>query len=67
MSKLEGLNFYGFASDQSPKRAKQYTGPNFKQLCAVSYWSRGIAKKYNMALVFMDVQKLRGFMKLHYH
>ena len=63
LSKLEGLNFYGFASDQSPKKSKAVYWTNFlNNYVPFHVGAEVIAKKYNMALVFMDVQKIkRGF------
>ena len=63
LSKLEGLNFYGFASDQSPKKSKAVYWSNFlNNYVPIHVGAEVIAKKYNMALVFMDVQKIkRGF------
>ena len=63
LSKLEGLNFYGFASDQSPKKSKAVYWTNFlNNYVPFHIGAEVIAKKYNMALVFMDVQKIeRGF------
>jgi len=63
LSKLEGLNFYGFASDQSPKKSKAVYWNNFlNNYVPIHVGAEVIAKKYNMALVFMDVQKIkRGF------
>ena len=63
LSKLEGLNFYGFASDQSPKKSKAVYWTNFlNNYVPFHIGAEVIAKKYNMAIVFMDVQKIkRGF------
>jgi KDO2-lipid IV(A) lauroyltransferase len=57
------LNFYGFASDQSPKKSKAVYWSNFlNNYVPIHTGAEIIAKKYNMALVFMDVQKIkRGF------
>ena len=63
LSKLEGLNFYGFASDQSPKKSTAVYWTNFlNNYVPFHIGAEIIAKKYNMAIVFMDVQKIkRGF------
>ena len=63
LSKLEELNFYGFASDQSPKKSKAVYWTNFlNNYVPFHIGAEVITKKYNMALVFMDVQKIkRGF------
>ena len=63
LSKLEELNFYGFASDQSPKKSKAVYWTNFlNNYVPFHIGAEVIAKKYNMAIVFMDVQKIkRGF------
>ena len=63
LSKLKPLNFYGFASDQSPKLKKAvYWGNFFNNWVPIHVGAEVIAKKYNMAIVFMDVQKLkRGY------
>jgi KDO2-lipid IV(A) lauroyltransferase len=63
LSKSKDLNFYGFASDQSPKKSKAVYWSNFlNNHVPIHTGAEIIAKKYNMALVFMDVQKIkRGF------
>ena len=63
LSKSKDLNFYGFASDQSPKKSKAVYWSNFlNNYVPIHTGAEIIAKKYNMALVFMDVQKIkRGF------
>ena len=63
LSKLKSLNFYGFASDQSPKKSKAvYWGNFLNNWVPIHTGAEVIAKKYNMATVFMDVQKVkRGF------
>ena len=62
-TKLKGLNIYGFASDQSPKKNKATYWNNF--LNNFVPFHRGaeiIAKKYDMAVVYMNVEKLkRGY------
>tara|TARA_S200000501_G_scaffold95459_1_gene88835 strand:+ start:1 stop:837 length:837 start_codon:yes stop_codon:yes gene_type:complete len=63
LSKLKPLNFYGFASDQSPKKSKAvYWGNFLNNWVPIHTGAEVIAKKYNMATVFMDVQKVkRGY------
>ena len=63
LSKLDELNFYGFASDQSPKKSKAlYWGYFLNNYVPIHTGAEFIAKKYNMATVFMDVQKIkRGY------
>ena len=63
LSKLKSLNFYGFASDQSPKKSKAvYWGNFLNNWVPIHTGAEIIAKKYNMATVFMDVQKVkRGY------
>ena len=63
LSKLKSLNFYGFASDQSPKKSKAvYWGNFLNNWVPIHTGAEVIAKKYNMATVFMDVQKVkRGY------
>ena len=59
-SKLKELNWYGFASDQSPKKSKALYWNNFlNNWVPIHIGAEVIAKKYNMAIVFMDVQKIR--------
>ncbi len=62
-SNTNSLNFYGFASDQSPKLQKSvYWGYFLNNWVPIHIGAEVIAKKYNMAIVFMDVRKLkRGF------
>ena len=62
-SKLKELNWYGFASDQSPKKSKAvYWNYFFNNWVPIHIGAEVIAKKYNMAIVFMDVQKIkRGY------
>ena len=63
LSKLKSLNFYGFASDQSPKKSKAvYWGNFLNNWVPIHTGAEIIAKKYNIAIVFMDVQKVkRGY------
>ena len=63
LSKLNPLNFYGFASDQSPKLQKAiYWGTFLNNWVPIHVGAEVVAKKYNMAIVFMDVQKTkRGY------
>ena len=63
LSKSDELNFYGFASDQSPKKSKAlYWGNFLNNYVPIHTGAEFIAKKYNMATVFMDVQKIkRGY------
>jgi len=60
---LKELNWYGFASDQSPKKSKAVYWNNFlNNWVPIHIGAEIIAKKYNMAIVFMDVQKIkRGY------
>ena len=62
-SELKELNWYGFASDQSPKKSKAVYWNNFlNNWVPIHIGAEVIAKKYNMAIVFMDVQKVkRGY------
>ncbi len=62
-SKSKELNFYGFASDQSPKKSKAvYWGDFLNNWVPIHVGAEIIAKKYNIAIVFMDVQKIkRGY------
>ena len=62
-SKTKDLNLYGFASDQSPTRKKaNYWGMFLNNYVPIHTGAEIIAKKYNMAVIFMDVQKpKRGF------
>ena len=61
-AELKELN-YGFASDQSPKKSKAVYWNNFlNNWVPIHIGAEIIAKKYNMAIVFMDVQKIkRGY------
>ena len=62
-SELKELNWYGFASDQSPKKSKAvYWNYFLNNWVPIHIGAEVIAKKYNMAIVFMDVQKVkRGY------
>ena len=62
-SGLKELNWYGFASDQSPKKSKAvYWNYFLNNWVPIHIGAEVIAKKYNMAIVFMDVQKVkRGY------
>ena len=62
-SGLKELNWYGFASDQSPKKSKAvYWNYFLNNWVPIHIGAEVIAKKYNMAIVFMDVQKIkRGY------
>ena len=62
-SELKELNWYGFASDQSPKKSKAvYWNYFLNNWVPIHIGAEVIAKKYNMAIVFMDVQKIkRGY------
>ena len=62
-AELKELNWYGFASDQSPKKSKAVYWNNFlNNWVPIHIGAEIIAKKYNMAIVFMDVQKIkRGY------
>ena len=62
-SKLKGLNIYGFASDQSPKKNKATYWNNFlNNLVPFHTGAEIIAKKYDMAVVYMNVEKVkRGY------
>lgn len=62
-SKLKGLNIYGFASDQSPKKNKATYWNNFlNNFVPFHTGAEIIAKKYDMAVVYMNVEKVkRGY------
>ena len=62
-TKLKGLNIYGFASDQSPKKNKATYWNNFlNNFVPFHTGAEVIAKKYDMAVVYMNVEKLkRGY------
>lgn len=62
-TKLKGLNIYGFASDQSPKKNKATYWNNFlNNLVPFHTGAEIIAKKYDMAVVYMNVEKVkRGY------
>lgn len=62
-TKLKGLNIYGFASDQSPKKNKATYWNNFlNNFVPFHTGAEIIAKKYNMAVVYMNVEKVkRGY------
>lgn len=62
-TKLKGLNIYGFASDQSPKKNKATYWNNFlNNFVPFHTGAEIIAKKYDMAVVYMNVEKLkRGY------
>ena len=67
-SKTSELNLYGFASDQSPRKNKAtYWGEFLNNYVPIHVGAEIIAKKYNMAVVFMDVQKIkRGFYEVSF-
>ena len=57
-TKLKGLNIYGFASDQSPKKNKATYWNNFlNNFVPFHTGAEIIAKKYDMAVVYMNVEK----------
>ena len=62
-TKLKGLNIYGFVSDQSPKKNKATYWNNFlNNFVPFHTGAEIIAKKYDMAVVYMNVEKLkRGY------
>lgn len=62
-TKLKGLNIYGFASDQSPKKNKATYWNNFlNNFVPFHTGAEIIAKKYDMAVVYMNVEKVkRGY------
>ena len=68
-SKTSELNIYGFASDQSPKKSKaNYWGIFLNNYVPIHTGAEIIAKKYNMAVVFMDVQKIeRGYYEVSFN
>lgn len=59
----EELSIYGFASDQSPKPSKAFHWGNFMDIKVPMYTgAETLAKKYNLAVVFFRVKRLkRGF------
>ena len=67
-SKTDKLNLYGFASDQSPRLSKaSHWGIFLGNNVPIHVGAEVIAKKYNMAVVFMDVQKVkRGFYEVNF-
>tara|TARA_B100001939_G_scaffold164177_1_gene141512 strand:+ start:1226 stop:2107 length:882 start_codon:yes stop_codon:yes gene_type:complete len=67
-SKKSELNLYGFASDQSPRKSNSnYWGMFLNNYVPIHTGAEIIAKKYNMAVVFMDVQKVsRGFYEVYF-
>ena len=67
-SKTKELHLYGFASDQSPRKRKEnYWGIFLNNLVPIHTGAEIIAKKYNMALVFMDVQRVkRGYYEVYF-
>lgn len=67
-SKTSELNLYGFASDQSPRKNKAtHWGEFLNNYVPIHVGAEIIAKKYNMAVVFMDVQKIkRGFYEVSF-
>ena len=62
-TKLKGLNIYGFASDQSPKKNKAtYWNNSLNNFVPFHTGAEIIAKKYDMAVVYMNVEKVkRGY------
>ena len=66
--KTSELNLYGFASDQSPRKNKaNYWGMFLNNYVPIHTGAETIAKKYNMAVVFMDVQKIkRGYYEVSF-
>ncbi len=62
-TKLKGLNIYGFALDQSPKKNKIKYWNNFlNNFVPFHTGAEIIAKKYDMAVVYMNVEKVkRGY------
>lgn len=62
-SKSNDLHLYGFGSDQSPrKNKKNYWGTFLNNYVPIHTGAETIAKKYNMAVIFMDVQRVgRGY------
>ena len=66
--KTSELNLYGFASDQSPRKNKaNYWGMFLNNYVPIHTGAEIIAKKYNMAVVFMDVQKIkRGYYEVSF-
>ena len=67
-SKTSELNLYGFASDQSPRRSKSnYWGYFLNNYVPIHTGAETISKKHNMAVLFMDVQKVkRGFYEVSF-
>ena len=67
-SKTSELNLYGFASDQSPRKNKaNYWAMFLNNYVPIHTGAETIAKKYNMAVVFMDVQKIkRGYYEVSF-
>ena len=67
-AKTSELNLYGFASDQSPRKNKaNYWGMFLNNYVPIHTGAETIAKKYNMAVVFMDVQKIkRGYYEVSF-
>lgn len=68
-SKTKELNLYGFASDQSPRKNKlNHWGLFLNNYVPIHTGAEIIAKKYNMAVVFMDVKKIkRGFYEVYFN
>ena len=62
-TKSKGLNIYAFASDQSPKKNKAKYWNNFlNNFVPFHTGAEIIAKKYDMAVVYMNVEKVkRGY------
>ena len=62
-TKLKGLNIYGFASDQSPKKNKVTYWNNFlNNFVPFHTGAEIIAKKFDMAVIYMNVEKVkRGY------
>ena len=64
-SQKKELNLYGFASDQSPKKSKASHWIKFlNNYVPVYIGAEVIAKKYNMAVVYLEIEKVgRGYYK----
>ena len=67
-TKTKKLKLYGFVSDQSPRKNKgNHWGMFLNNYVPIHNGAEIIAKKYNMAVVFMDVQKVkRGFYEIYF-
>ena len=67
-TKTKNLNLYGFASDQSPrKNKKNHWGMFLNNYVPIHTGAEIIAKKYNMAVAYMNVKRVkRGYYEIYF-